>query len=55
MKIEFKAEELISKNGKSYPVVGWRLRIAHEINENLSISKAMITLRQSHRDPGEYR
>jgi hypothetical protein len=43
MKIEFKAEELISKNGKSYPVVGGRLRIAHELNEKLSISTAMVS------------
>ena len=43
MKIEFKVEELISKNGKTYPVVGGRLRIAHELNENLSITTAMIS------------
>jgi hypothetical protein len=39
---QFKAEELITKRGKSYPVVGGRLRIAHEDNETLSISTELI-------------
>lgn len=42
MKIEFKQDELISKNGKSYPVVGGRLRVAHEDNESLSIITDMV-------------
>ncbi len=38
----FKPEELISKNGKTYPVVGGRLRIAHEDNDNLSIITDLV-------------
>jgi len=34
---QFKPDELILKNGKSYPVVGGRLRVAHEDNESFSI------------------
>lgn len=42
MKIEFKQEELISKNGKTYPVVGGRLRVAHDQNDRFDISTEMI-------------
>lgn len=42
MKIEFKQDELINKNGKSYPVVGGRLRVAYEQNEHIGISTEMI-------------
>jgi hypothetical protein len=34
----FKPEELITKKGKQYPIVGGRLRIAHENNSKLSIT-----------------
>ena len=43
MKIEFKADELVNKNGRSYPVVGGRLRVAHQSNEKLNISTEMIS------------
>lgn len=39
---QFKQDELISKNGKSYPVVGGRLRVAHEDNDHISISTELI-------------
>lgn len=42
MKIEFRSEELISKGGRTYPVVGGRLRLAHEDNDLLSIDTTMV-------------
>ena len=39
---QFKPEELISKNGKKYPVVGGRLRVAHGENQALSITTDLI-------------
>ena len=38
MNIEFKSEELITKKGKQYPIVGGRLRIVDEDNSKLSIT-----------------
>jgi hypothetical protein len=43
MEHAFKPEELITKNGKSYPVVGARLRVAHEENEHLEIITDVIS------------
>jgi hypothetical protein len=40
--MNFKKDELIIKNGKSYPVVGARLRVAHEENEQLQIITEVI-------------
>lgn len=37
MNSQFKSEELVKVQGKMYPVVGGRLRLAHEDNEELSI------------------
>ena len=42
MKIEFKPEELITKSGKAYPVVGGRLRVAHKENQQFSIKTELI-------------
>ena len=39
----FNKEELINKNGKSYPVVVARLRVAHEENEHLEIITDVIS------------
>ncbi len=39
----FHKDELITKNGKSYPVVGARLRVAHEDNEHLDIITDVIS------------
>lgn len=39
---QFKQEELIEKNGKTYPVVGGRLRLCHEDNEKLEIQTKII-------------
>ena len=43
MNTQFKPEELITKNGKSYPVVGARLRVAHEENQHLQIITDVIS------------
>jgi hypothetical protein len=43
MNTPFKPEELINKNGKSYPVVGARLRVTHEENEHLEIITDVIS------------
>ena len=43
MKVEFKPEELVSKKGKTYPVVGGRLRVAHETNTKMDITTEMIS------------
>ncbi len=48
MKIEFKPEELITKSGKTYPVVGGRLRVAHEDYEKLSINTTLIEYSPTH-------
>lgn len=42
MNIEFKPEELITKKGKTYPVVGGRLRVAHEENGSMSIKTDLV-------------
>jgi len=42
MNNQFNPEELIRVNGKSYPVVGGRLRLAHEGNKALSIETNII-------------
>lgn len=42
MKSDFKPEELVSKGGRTYPVVGGRLRVAHEDNECLSIATELV-------------
>lgn len=38
----FKNEELVKVQGKIYPVVGGRLRLAHDENKNLSIETSVI-------------
>jgi hypothetical protein len=38
----FRPEELITKNGKKYPVVGGRLRVAHDDNEQISIRTELV-------------
>jgi hypothetical protein len=38
----FKNEELVKVQGKTYPVVGGRLRLAHDENKNLSIETSVI-------------
>jgi hypothetical protein len=43
MNTTFRPEELITKNGKSYPVVGARLRVAHEENDHLEIITDVIS------------
>lgn len=43
MNSPFRPDELITKNGKAYPVVGARLRVAHEDNTDLSISTELIS------------
>ena len=42
MKIDFKPEELITKGNKCYPVVGGRLRVAHEENKALSTQTELV-------------
>lgn len=42
MNNQFNPEELIRVGGKSYPVVGGRLRLAHESNKALSIETNII-------------
>lgn len=39
----FMNEELVKIQGKTFPVVGGRLRLAHEENENLSIKTKVIS------------
>lgn len=39
----FKNDELVKVQGKLFPVVGGRLRLAHEDNANLSIETKVIT------------
>lgn len=39
----FHKDELITKNGKSYPVVGARLRVAHEENDSLEIITDIVS------------
>lgn len=43
MNNQFKAEELVKVSGKTYPVVGGRLRLAHEENKALSIETNIIS------------
>lgn len=38
----FHSDELITKNGKQYPVVGARLRVAHEENDHISIKTEVV-------------
>lgn len=38
----FKNEELVRVQGKIYPVVGGRLRLAHDENKNLSIETGVV-------------
>lgn len=38
----FRNEELVKVQGKVYPVVGGRLRLAHDENKNLSIETSVI-------------
>lgn len=40
----FKDEELVKVQGKQYPIVGGRLRLAHESNNELSITTNIIDL-----------
>ena len=39
----FKNEELVKVQGRMFPVVGGRLRLAHEDNANLSIETKVIS------------
>lgn len=43
METNFRPDELITKNNKSYPVVGARLRVAHEENKHLDISTELVS------------
>jgi hypothetical protein len=38
----FKSEELVKVQGKTYPVVGGRLRLAHDENSTLSIETSVV-------------
>lgn len=42
MNNSFKKEELVKVQGKEYPVVGGRLRLAHEGNKQLSIETSIV-------------
>jgi len=44
MDSNFRDEELVKVQGKQYPVVGGRLRLAHEQNKKLSITTDIISL-----------
>ena len=44
MENNFRDEELIKVQGKQYPLVGGRLRLAHEKNNELSISTNLLSL-----------
>jgi hypothetical protein len=43
MNSQFKPEELVTKAGKRYPVVGGRLRVAHEDNDEIGISTELVS------------
>jgi len=43
MNSQFRPDELITKNNKSYPVVGARLRVAHEENQQMDISTELVS------------
>lgn len=43
MSSSFRNEELVKIQGKTFPVVGGRLRLAHEENKNLSIETKVIS------------
>lgn len=43
MNNNFTKEELVKVQGKEYPVVGGRLRLAHEHNDKLNIETTVIT------------
>jgi hypothetical protein len=42
MQSTFRNEELVKVQGKVYPVVGGRLRLAHDENKNLSIETSVV-------------
>lgn len=42
----FRNEELVKVQGKIYPVVGGRLRLAHDENKNLSIETAVVQYKE---------
>lgn len=42
----FKSEELVKVQGKIYPVVGGRLRLAHDENKNLTIETSVIVYKE---------
>jgi hypothetical protein len=44
MASNFRDEELVKVQGKQYPLVGGRLRLAHEGNKQLSISTSLISI-----------
>lgn len=44
MESSFRDEELVKVQGRQYPVVGGRLRLAHEENNELSITTSIINL-----------
>lgn len=44
MESSFRDEELVKVQGKQYPMVGGRLRLAHENNNELSINTSIIEL-----------
>lgn len=46
MSSNFKNEELVKVQGKIFPVVGGRLRLAHEENKNLNIETKVISFDQ---------
>ena len=43
MSTTFKPDELITKNGNTYPVIAGKLRLAHEDNADLSITTELIS------------
>lgn len=44
MESNFKDEEIVKVQGKQYPIVGGRLRLAHEENTELSITTNIVNL-----------
>jgi hypothetical protein len=44
MESNFRDEELVKVQGRQYPIVGGRLRLAHEENKELSISTSIIDI-----------
>ncbi|MEJ2745290.1 MAG: hypothetical protein P8123_06345 [bacterium] len=40
--VAFRSDELVNLKGKDYPVVGGRLRLAHETNKELSIDTQLV-------------